>query len=50
MVTKEEREYNISIDCMCSHCGAYADIIIPNKIKLCKECYSKQSSNSGSEK
>jgi len=38
-VSKEEREYNISIDSMCSWCGAYSDVIIPEKVKLCSKCY-----------
>jgi len=29
------------IDKMCSSCGKYADIIIPNKVKLCEKCFDK---------
>jgi hypothetical protein len=40
--TKEEQtqEY-IAIDSMCSLCRGYADIIIPNKVKLCAQCYNE---------
>lgn len=41
-VSKEEADYNASIDGMCSHCGAYADMIdVENGIKLCTHCYKK---------
>ena len=33
------------IDKMCSTCGGYADIIIPDKIKLCKKCYQEMERN-----
>ena len=38
-VTKEEYEYNKSIDRVCSKCKKYADVVIPNKVKLCSKCY-----------
>jgi len=37
----KRRKYYASIDKMCSHCGGYADIIIPYEIKLCNKCYNK---------
>ena len=40
-VTKEEFEYNKSIDRLCSWCGAYADVVIPNRVKLCSKCYAE---------
>ena len=46
MVTLEEKKYNASIDCMCSWCGAFADIVIPNKVKLCSKCYGFHKSQS----
>jgi acetyltransferase-like isoleucine patch superfamily enzyme len=38
-VNNEEYEYNKSIDRLCSKCNKYADVVIPNKIKLCSKCY-----------
>jgi hypothetical protein len=37
----KEKKHNASIDCMCSWCGAFADIIIPDKVKLCSKCFEK---------
>jgi hypothetical protein len=38
-VNEEERKHNASIDRLCSWCGSYADVVIPNKVKLCSKCY-----------
>ena len=40
-VTKEEYEENLSMDRLCTHCNKFADVVIPNKIKLCSNCYKK---------
>lgn len=36
---EEKRKYYISKDIMCSSCGREAKVIIPEKVKLCRECY-----------
>lgn len=39
MSKEKEFEYNKLIDRICSRCGSYADVVIPNKVKLCLKCY-----------
>jgi len=35
----QERYNDWLLDRKCSHCGDFADVVIPNKIKLCNSCY-----------
>ena len=35
----KDYEHNKSLDRLCSWCNRYADIVIPNKIKLCNTCF-----------
>ena len=44
-VSESERLSNAIIDKMCSWCGGYADVIIPNEVKLCSECNKKRLEN-----